>query len=218
MQTQIPLELLDKLGAPKQQQFLSLFQNWHTEATLPCDLLLPFIWRWKRLGGLYPNSWIPFPRGEHNDFIQKLINASDQVLPVLGFIGNVVEHLQGKERLHTAKLCILYTWKKEKALFFGYLITKILSCRHFSLFANCVFIFQKYYQHNCPFLSLKKKISKSSIILWKDTLTKQQKTVSSHQFDSFKKGLFSILWNRNEDNNYLVVTRSTSHFYWKALC
>lgn len=70
----------------------------HHRAKPACLPLLPFIRRRKRLGGLYPDGWIPFPRGEHNDFIQKLIDASDQVLPVLGFIGNVVEHLQGKER------------------------------------------------------------------------------------------------------------------------
>lgn len=59
--------------------------------------LVPFVRWWERLGGLYPNGGIPFPGGEHNDFIQKLIDASDQVLPVLGFIGDVMEHLWARE-------------------------------------------------------------------------------------------------------------------------
>lgn len=108
---QVTVQLLNKAGVPKAPALpitvSALMRAVLQQRAKPARLLLlPFIWRRKRLGGLYPNGWIPFPGGEHNDFIQKLINASDQVLPVLGFIGNVMEYLQGKERRHVEKGCI----------------------------------------------------------------------------------------------------------------
>lgn len=108
---QVMPQVVNKPGAPKAAALPIAFSElMHTVlpdgAKTAYLLLLPFIWRRKRLGGLYPDGRIPFPWGEHDDFIQKLIDASDQVLPVLGFIGNVVEHLQGKDRLHGDMVCI----------------------------------------------------------------------------------------------------------------
>ncbi len=57
------------------------------EAALPCVCWGNFF------GGFYANFGVPFSRWKHNHLIQKLINASNQILSVPGFIGYITEEL-----------------------------------------------------------------------------------------------------------------------------
>lgn len=62
------------------------------------DASRPLVWGWQRLGRLYPDVRVPFSRGEDDDLIQELFNACQQVLSVLGFVGNIMEDLPGKNK------------------------------------------------------------------------------------------------------------------------
>lgn len=53
----------------------------------------PLLSRGHFFGWLDPNVGVPLAGWQHNDFIQKLIDASDQVFSIPGFVGNVAEEL-----------------------------------------------------------------------------------------------------------------------------
>lgn len=57
------------------------------------DASRPLVGGRQRLGRLYPDVRVPFSRGEDDDLIQELFNARQQVLSVLGFVGNIMEDL-----------------------------------------------------------------------------------------------------------------------------
>ena len=54
---------------------------------------LPLVCGGDGLGRLYPNVRVPLPWRQDDDLIQELLDAGQQVLPVLGLVGDVVEHL-----------------------------------------------------------------------------------------------------------------------------
>ena len=45
------------------------------------------------LGGLYPDTGVPLSRGENCDLIQELVYPRQQVVPVLGMVGHIMENL-----------------------------------------------------------------------------------------------------------------------------
>ena len=51
---------------------------------------------------LYPNAGVPLAGREHGDCVQELVDAGQQVLALLGFVGNVVEHLVRHDGGHRA--------------------------------------------------------------------------------------------------------------------
>lgn len=66
---------------------------------------LPFIWGWQGFWRLYPDGRIPFSRREDDDLIQKLVNASKEILSVLGFVRNFMEDLD-KRTVITGQLSL----------------------------------------------------------------------------------------------------------------
>ena len=53
----------------------------------------PFVLGGQRLGRLYPDVGVPLARRQDDDLIQELVNTGQQVLPVLCFVGDVMENL-----------------------------------------------------------------------------------------------------------------------------
>lgn len=64
----------------------------------------PLLSRGHFFGWFNPNVGIPLSGWQDDDFIQELVDASDQVFSVPGFVGNITEELEGEEvsaREHT---------------------------------------------------------------------------------------------------------------------
>ena len=52
---------------------------------------------WDALWGLDADAGVPFARGQHGDLIQELVDPRQQVVPVFGLVGDVMENLQMTE-------------------------------------------------------------------------------------------------------------------------
>jgi hypothetical protein len=44
-------------------------------------------------GGLYADGGVPLPRGQDGHLIEELIDPSDQIGTIFGFVGDVMENL-----------------------------------------------------------------------------------------------------------------------------
>lgn len=72
--------------------------------TTPPFTYSPLVCRGHLLGGLDSDIWVPFSRRKDDDLIQKLVDASDQILPIAGFIGHVAEELAVRRRRTVSSL------------------------------------------------------------------------------------------------------------------
>ena len=56
----------------------------------------PLVSRRHLLGWLNSDIRVPFPRGKHDDLVQKLIDPRDQILSIPGLVGHIAEELAGR--------------------------------------------------------------------------------------------------------------------------
>lgn len=62
------------------------------------------------LGGFDADAGVPFAWRQHRDLVQELVDAGEQVVPVLRLIGYVVENLQMEQRrLRKRLICTSYS-------------------------------------------------------------------------------------------------------------
>lgn len=86
---------------------------WMQSAATHLSLLIADL-RWDILGGLDPNSGVPFSRGQDGHLIQELVDAREQIRSVLRLVRHVMENLQNQYQ--TLRELILLVFKERKTL------------------------------------------------------------------------------------------------------